>query len=305
MQTKLLSSAFGFVSIFLVATAGCGKGRTNAPATGQQAAHHHPHDHGASRGPHAGYVIGLEETEAFHLELTHDTTSHRVGVYVLGEDASAVVPIDASELTIDAVIGDATVQYTLPAVPQPGDAADKSSYFELLSEPLGIIVSGQTGSPIGELQLKLSIAGKPHVGIIGLHDLGATVASVGPGSAAAADPVVWVKQIKEQGYDLSLGHHGTQLLAGGQVEPAVQVTREGQPVADAKVFNTLVDSDGKTITAEEVATVYEPPTDDEPSHYAQGSLKIPPGTRQAILRFRIVLPEGKGEHTYEVPVDVK
>jgi hypothetical protein len=306
MQMKSLTIACGLFAILLVAMTGCGKGKTKAPPeTAHTAGRHHHHHHGSSRGPHGGHVIGFEETEAYHAELTHDAASHRVGVHVLGEDAATVTPIDASELTIDAVIGDATAQYTLPAVSQPGETAGKTSYFELESEELTTIVSGQSGAPIGELQLKVSIGGKPHVGIIGLHDLGGSLPGHGSGGAASDDALVWLKQIKEQGYELALGHHGTQLLAGGHVEPAVQITREGQPVADAKVFNALLEGDGKTTMAEEVATVYEPPTDDEPSHYAQGSLKIPPGTRQAILRYRIVLPEGKGEHTYDLPVEVK
>jgi hypothetical protein len=94
-------------------------------------------------------------------------------------------------------------------------------------------------------------------------------------------------------------------MAGGKVEPAVQITRDGKPVADAKVFNALLEANGKTMLAEEVATVYEPPSSDEPSHYAQGALKIPPRIREAVLRYRIILPEGKGERTYDVPVGVK
>jgi hypothetical protein len=120
-----------------------------------------------------------------------------------------------------------------------------------------------------------------------------------------ADVLMWRKEVNEQGYTIALGHHGVTLLAGSTVEPAVQITREGKPVADAKVFNALLDADGETILAEEAATVYEPPTSDEPAHYAQGALKIPPKTRQGTLRFRIVLPDGKGEHTYDVPVPVK
>jgi hypothetical protein len=85
----------------------------------------------------------------------------------------------------------------------------------------------------------------------------------------------------------------------------VQITRDGKPVADAKVLNSLVETNGKTMLAEEVATVYKPPSSDEPSQYAQGALKIPPGTREAVLRFRIILPEGKGERTLDVPVVVK
>ena len=66
-----------------------------------------------------------------------------------------------------------------------------------------------------------------------------------------------------------------------------------------------MEANGKTVLAEEVGTVYEPPSGNEPSHYAQGMLKIPSGTREAVLRYRIVLPEGKGERTYDVPVAVK
>lgn len=300
MRRISLSTACGLLAICLIGSTGCGKGKTNTPA----AAHRHRHDHGASRGPHGGHVIGLD-TEDYHVELTHDSASHRVGVYVLGDDAVTAVPTETASVTIDVLVGDTSVPYTLAAVPQPGEAAGKSSYFELVSEPLDTIVSGQTGSPIGELQLNLTVAGKPQVGFIGMHDLFDVVPGLGQVNAAADGTLLWLKQINEQGYDIALGHHGSSLSAGSKVEPAVQVTRGGEPVADAKVFNALLDGDGKTVLAKEVATIYEPPTADEPSHYAQGSLEIPPGTRQVILRYRIVLPEGKGEHTYNVPAAVK
>jgi hypothetical protein len=116
---------------------------------------------------------------------------------------------------------------------------------------------------------------------------------------------LWKKVVNEEGYEISLGHHGITLLAGGKVEPAVQIKRDGKPVADAKVFNALLEANGTTVLAEEVPTVYEPPSGEEPSHYAQGSLKIPPGTREAVIRLRILLPEGKGEKTYDVPVSVR
>ncbi len=304
MRKKSLSTACGLLAMCFIGLIGCGKGKSNAPVAGQAPAHHHHHDHGMSRGPHGGQVIGLD-IESYHVELTHDPASHHVGVYLLGEDAATAAPIEAASVTIDASVGDTSEKYTLPAVAQPGEAAGKSSYFELVSEPLDTVVSGQSGSPIGELQFNVTIAGKPQVGTIGLQDLGDALANLGGGSATSDDILLWLKQINEQGYDLSLGHHGSSLLAGSQVEPAVQITREGKPVADAKVFNSLLDSDSHTILAEEVATVYEPPAGDEPSHYAQGSLKIPSGTRQAILRYRIILPEGRGEHTYDVPVAVK
>ena len=52
-------------------------------------------------------------------------------------------------------------------------------------------------------------------------------------------------------------------------------------------------------------TIYEPPTSDEPAHYAQGALKIPAGTREAMIRYRIVLPGSKEERTFDGPVAVK
>lgn len=65
--------------------------------------------------------------------------------------------------------------------------------------------------------------------------------------------------------------------AGQEVEPAVSITRGSQPVSDAQVFNSLLSADGTTILAEEVATVFEPTTPEEPAHYAQGGLAVPAG----------------------------
>src|SRR3712207_825659 len=85
----------------------------------------------------------------------------------------------------------------------------------------------------------------------------------------ADDSLIWLQKFSEQGFDIAVGHHGVTLLAGGKVEPAVQITRDGAPVSDAKVFNELLAEDSKTILHEEIATVYEPPSAGEPSHYAQ------------------------------------
>jgi hypothetical protein len=306
MRTLSLSTGFGLVAMTLLGLAGCGKSRPAAPAAGQAAAHSHHHDHGSAFGPHAGTIIPLD-IEEYHGELTHDAASHRVGVYVLGEDAATAAPIEAASVTIDVSVDDKATHYTLPAVAQPGEAAGKSSYFELVSEPLDTIVFGQRPSPTTDVQLNVTIDGKPQVGVIDtrqIQDEAARLLSHG-NADADADTLMWRKEVSEQGYNIALGHHGVSLLAGGKVEPAVQITRDGKPVADAKVFNALLDADGKTVLAEEVATVYEPPSSDEPSHYAQGALKIPPATRQVILRFRVVLPEGKGERTYDVPVPVQ
>jgi hypothetical protein len=65
-----------------------------------------------------------------------------------------------------------------------------------------------------------------------------------------------------------------------------------------------VSADGKTVLAKEVATVYEPPTADEPAHYAQGALAIPEGSKKVAIRFRIVSPEGD-ETSFDVPITVE
>lgn len=298
MRTISISFGFGLFAFCLVGLPGCSKPKTSGPA----AVTPRYHSHGNSRGLHGGYIIGLD-VENYHAELTHDDMTKKVGVYVLGEDAGTAAPIDAKAVTVNVTVGDKPFEYVLPAVVQPGDPAGKSSYFELVSEPLLSIVTGRAGSaPNVDVELIIAIDGKPHFGEVDVEHMLEPVASQGN---AGNDALTWSKVLKEQGYDISLGYHGTDLLAGGKVEPAVQIARDGKPVADAKVFNALLEANGKTVLAEEVATVYKPPSSDETSQYAEGALKIPPGTRDAVIRFRIILPEGKEERKYDVPVVVK
>lgn len=305
MRTPSASVVFGLLAMCAFVVAGCSKGKTNTPAAGQTgAAHSHHHDHGVARGPNGGQIIGME-SENYHGELTHDAATHRIGVYLLGEDAATAAPVDAASVTINVAADGKFAPYTLPASALPGENAGKSSHFELISEPLETVLFGQSPTPGTEVQLSVIIDGKPQLGDIDVwHLQDSAAASLGAGSADV-DALLWNKEIDEQGFKIALGHHGLSLLAGSNAEPAVQITRDGKPVDDAKVFNALLDADGKTVLAEEVATVYEPPTRNEPSHYAQGAFKIPRGTRQAMIRYRIVLPEGKGERTYDVPATVK
>ena len=108
------------------------------------------------------------------------------------------------------------------------------------------------------------------------------------------DELVWESKEKlgDLGIDLWLGHHGDHFHAGDMIEPSVAIMKDGKPLADAKVFNQLVDPKdaNKTIT-EEIATVYEPETDEEIAHYAQGDLVIPTGSNACLIRFRIEIPE--------------
>ncbi len=119
------------------------------------------------------------------------------------------------------------------------------------------------------------------------------------------DALVWVEEgVEHAGFVLALGHHGKHLHAASFVEPAVSITRDGADVADAQVFNSLVSADGETVIREEAATVYEPKTDEEPAHYAQGKLHLPKGAQEFLIRFRIVLPETDDELTREITIDV-
>ena len=105
------------------------------------------------------------------------------------------------------------------------------------------------------------------------------------------DTLVWQrKDLEHEGYLISLGHHGTQLFADHDAEPAVMVTKDGEAVADAKVFVMLLDAAGEKEIAAEQATVYEPETPDEPAHYAQAEVKLPADATEVTLRYRIELP---------------
>ncbi len=54
----------------------------------------------------------------------------------------------------------------------------------------------------------------------------------------------------------------------------------------------------------EVATVYEPLTDAEPAHCAQGGLMIPKNVKQVVIRSRIEIP-GAEVGTFDTPVKVQ
>ncbi len=119
-----------------------------------------------------------------------------------------------------------------------------------------------------------------------------------------ADKLVWVQSDIEAGdFVISLGHHGTHFHGGDEIEPAVSISRGGKDIADAVVHNCLVAEGGETVLCEERETIFEPKTDEEPAHYAQGGLAIPKETRTFLIRFRIQLPEVDAEATYDIEVE--
>lgn len=270
-------------------SAGSHGAASNAPAGHD---HEHGHEHMAL---HGGHLVDLGRGK-YHAELTHDDASHKVSVYVLDASAKRAVPIDAETVTINWMAGNRPTQSVLSAAPQTDDPPGAASRYELVSEAL---CSGCC-APGAAARLNVLIDGRPYMGEIEAHDHAA-----GHGhSHAGDDALVWREEVGEPDCRIALGHHGRALRAGHEVEPAVQITCEGRPVADARVFNALLGTDGRTVLAEEVSTVYEPPTDEEPAHYAQGSLQIPAGLRSVVIRYRIVLPEGGGERAFDLPVAV-
>jgi hypothetical protein len=119
------------------------------------------------------------------------------------------------------------------------------------------------------------------------------------------DVLVWVQRDIEDGdFVISLGHHGVHFHGGDEIEPAVTITKGGQDVPDAVVHNSLIAEDGETVLAEEKPTVFEPKTEHEPAHYAQGALLIPKDTEKFMLRFRIKLPGIDAESAYDIEQEV-
>jgi hypothetical protein len=185
-------------------------------------------------------------------------------------------------------------QYKLAAEPAAGDPEGRYSRF--VSEDAELVAGLDDEN--AEAQLVINVTGRQFRGAIEpSHDHGAGHHHEGD------DTLVWQRSdIQEAGYVISLGHHSKVSHAGHPVEPAVSISRDGQPVADAQVFNSLWSPDAATVLADETRTVYEPPTADEPAHYAQGSLTIPSDATSVVIRYRIVLPAGAGEVSYDVAV---
>ncbi|MEZ6128450.1 MAG: hypothetical protein R3C59_07190 [Planctomycetaceae bacterium] len=74
------------------------------------------------------------------------------------------------------------------------------------------------------------------------------------------------------------------------IEPAAAISKDGVDVSDAVLFNSIVAcADGNSLV-EQVPMVFEPKSDTEPAHYAQGSLVIPETDQPLCIRFHISLP---------------
>lgn len=293
--THTLIAAFAAASAMFILT-GCGGGeektandkttaKSETPGEGGGSAGGHAH----GEGPHGGTVADWGGGK-FHVEFTVDHDKKETAVYVLGSDEKTPVPIQSESVLL--TINEPEFQIELKPRPLEGEA-DGASRFVGTHDSLGI-VREFAGS------ISAEVDGTPYVGEFTEEAYGAV-----PHTHGEDDALVWEGDpVEHAGTTILLGHHGKHLHAGEEVEPAVSIVREDGPVADAKVFNALLSADGKTVLAEEVATVYEPTTDEEPAHYAQGSLVVPEDVKKVIIRFRIVLT-GEDAKTLDVPIDVE
>lgn len=119
---------------------------------------HDDHDH-PTTGPHHGDLIELGDE--YHAELVHDA-SDTVTLYVLDFAATQPVPIDATEVTINAKHHGKPVQFTLTASPDAGDPAGKSSRFVITDDELMHCLEHEDA----EARLVISINGKSYRGVI-------------------------------------------------------------------------------------------------------------------------------------------
>jgi hypothetical protein len=250
----------------------------------------HVHNH-PTEGPHHGDLVELGNEE-FHAEIVHDDAAGTVTAYILDSSAKLAVPISATELAVNLSHDGHAEQFRLPANPQPSDPPGNSSRFSSIDEEL----ARELDMEAVKAQLVVKIGGKQYRGAIEhRHNHG------GGHHHKHDDALIWRRSdIQHAHYTISLGHHSELVHAGEPVEPAVSITSHGTPVSEAQVHISLWSGDGATLLAKEVRTTYEPPTPEEPAHYAQGELNIPSSARTVVIRFRVVYPGNAGEVSYDM-----
>ena len=117
--------------------------------------------------------------------------------------------------------------------------------------------------------------------------------------------VVWVeKGIAHEDVVIDFGYRNEVADGVRWIEPVAVITRDGKPVANAMVFNSLASAGGGSVT-EEVATRYTPSPDSDTAWYAQGKLLLSDDTAECAVRFRIVLPSSQQAWTREITLPAK
>lgn len=158
------------LSVAVLTFIGCSEGTsTTGPETAgppgtvdahdDHAGHAHP-----SEGPHHGGLIELGNEE-YHAELVHDDDAGTVTIYILDGAATQQVPIEATEIAINAIHDGKPEQFKLAASPDTDDPAGMSSRFVSTDEELAHHLDEEGAKP----RLVLSINDKSYRGTIS-HD---------------------------------------------------------------------------------------------------------------------------------------
>jgi len=161
-----LSFAFGALSVAGCADDSSSGTTTSGPETAgppatmdSHAGHAHP-----TEGPHHGDLVELGNEE-YHAEILHDADAGTITIYVLDGAATEQVPIDATEVMINATHDGKPEQFKLAASPDTNDPQGKSSRFVSNDEELAHHLDEEDAEP----RLVLTINGKSYRGVI-THD---------------------------------------------------------------------------------------------------------------------------------------
>lgn len=164
--SSVLTLSFALLSLIAV---GCSDENAPGPdtvappntpdTTDDHAGHAHP-----TEGPHHGDLIELGNEE-YHAEILHDDDTGAITIYVLDGGATEQVPIEATEVTINATHDGKPEQFKLAAQPDDNDPQGKSSRFVSNDKELAHHLDEEGAEP----RLVLTIDGKSYRGVIS-HD---------------------------------------------------------------------------------------------------------------------------------------
>ncbi len=168
MRCDLASLCMTAVLSASVSVAGCGSQpketpkRKPAEKTGGGVAQT-PRVHPAE-GPHGGDLVDFGNG-AYHAELVHDHDAHRVTVHLLDSSAKRPVAVSQSEIVLQVFRDGQFVKHVLKAAPGEGEAAGKTSRFEIVDEELcEAVAHGEDFRG----RLRVTIDGQEQIGVIEL-----------------------------------------------------------------------------------------------------------------------------------------
>ena len=229
-----------------------------------------------------------------HAIILANTDDGTLRLVTLGADAETIQPVKAKEIKLAMKHGNHVDKFTFIALPEASDPTGTSSHFSAKSIHLAKAFSGKAGR---SAELLVTLDGKELVGRVeqshddhdhAHHDH----ADDHDHAHGASNVLTWHEDVAFEGCAVRLGQHGLVVQSGTELEPAVSIERDGQPVTDAKISVSLLDAEGKKTIAEPQQAVFEPATEEEPAHYAQDFLFVPEEAKKVTIRYRIDLVNG-------------